>query len=165
MPAELATTLTITEADRLLQAEALVRAYCGWHIAPSRAAVTYTVRTFGGRDIFLPSLYVTAVASITEADNPLTLDEEYEWLAHSGVIRRVGYWAYDEEVVVTFTHGYATVPTEITAVVQALARRAIDTPQGLASKTIGPFSESYVQGSLLEDERRILNTYRIPVLA
>ena len=61
MPAELATSLAPTEADRLLQAEALVRGYCGWHIAPSRSE-TITVRTFGGTSVMLPSLLVTEVA-------------------------------------------------------------------------------------------------------
>lgn len=169
---ELAYTLEATDADRLEQAEALVRSYCGWHIAPSRDDM-YTVRTFGDAVILLPSMYVTAVATVTEADSPLTLDDQYRWLAPSSVIRRVYSWGCDNEVVVEFTHGYTTPPRDVTAVVQAVAQRAIDNPGARTSQSAGPFSESYSASAaasgtalaLLESEKAALAPYKIPVLA
>ena len=173
MPAELATTLTATDAERLEQAEALVRGFCGWHIAPSRPAQTYRVRTYGGRDIFLPSLYVTAITSVTEAGTALVVDDDYTWLANVSVLRRVGLWADDEEVVVTFTHGYTTPPAEVTAIVQAVAQRAVQNPGSLTRKQVGPFSDTYsttgagevASLALLESEKATLRRYRLPTVA
>lgn len=167
--ADLAATLVATDADRLLQAEALVRAYCGWHIAPERTE-TVEVRAAGGRSLLLPSMYVTAVESVVDNSTPLTVEIDYIWSA-AGVITRAGCWGYDV-VAVEITHGYSTVPLEVTAVVQALASRAIANPGSLTSKTIGPFSESYSTSSgqvatlsLLDAEKDILRRYRIPAVA
>jgi hypothetical protein len=171
--ADLAETLSPTQGDRLDQAEALVRAYCGWHIAPSQPD-TYTVRTYGNGTIFLPSLHVTSVESVTEADAPLGIGDEYLWLAPSGIItRRGGRWAYDSDVVVEFTHGYEQVPAEVTAVVQAIANRAVDNPSGVTREQMGPFARSFsLTGAneastvaLLESEKAALSRYRLPGVA
>lgn len=170
---ELAGTLAASEDQRLEQAEALVREFCGWHIAPSRTGVTHTVRTYGGRDIFLPSMYVTAVSSVTEAGTTLTVDDDYTWLAPSGVIRRVGYWARDEEVAVTFTHGYPFPPAAVVGIVQSVAQRAVDNPGSLVRTQRGPFSDTYSTTgtnqvatlSLLDSEKETLRRYRIPTVA
>src|SRR4051812_17931640 len=55
----------------LTAAEAVVRAYCGWHIAPSRTDTITTVGIFTG-SLFLPTLYLTAVVSVTEDGTLLT---------------------------------------------------------------------------------------------
>src|SRR5690349_614831 len=115
--ADLAFDLVPTDEDRLDQAEALVRSYCGWHIAPTRED-TYTVRTYASANIFLPSLHVTEVTSVTEAGTALALGDEYLWLAPSGIISRRSRWANDAEVVVEFVHGFDEIPAEVTAVVQ-----------------------------------------------
>lgn len=168
--AELAESLTVTEADRLTQAEALVRAYCGWHIAPSRTVEDAVIRGSGTATILLPSLYVTAVAAINDNDTDLTVEDDYTWSA-AGVVTRVGYWSTDE-VVVSYTHGYEEPPAEVTAVVQAIAQRAVNNPGGQASsRSIGPFAESYgslatgTALSLLDSEMEVLRRYRIPVVA
>lgn len=172
--AELATSLTATEAERLDQAEALVRGFCRWHIAPSREEQTLTVRTRGQRDIFLPSLYVTAIDSVTE-DGADLIATDYEWIAPSSILRRSdgALWGLDAEVVVTFTHGYADVPAEVTAVVQAVAQRAIQNPGSVLREQAGPFGASWSltgpnqSGSLalLDSEKDALRPYRIPVVA
>lgn len=157
MSAELATSLTASEADRLEQAEASVRDFCGWHIAPER---TETV-TFGqpsGPRLMLPSLYVTAVSSVVV--DGITLDAA-DYLAHqSGWIERVGYgtaW-YGDVVTVTFTHGYVFPPANVTAAVQSLAQNAVGNPAALSRKSIGPFAEVYsLPASLLTG----LGKYRI----
>lgn len=169
--ADLAGTLTPTDEDRLEQAEALVRAYCGWHIAPSRED-TVTIRVLGGERVFLPSMHVTAVDSVSEAGVALTVDTEYTWDTPSGVLRRT-YWAYDELVEVAFTHGYEDVPADVTAVVQAVAQRAVDNPGSLVRSQAGPFSETYSATSsgqvatlsLLESEKAALAPYKVPGLA
>ena len=62
MPAELATTLHATDEDRLMQAESVVRAHCGWHIAPVREDVVVLDGQGAADVLLLPSLRVTAVA-------------------------------------------------------------------------------------------------------
>lgn len=171
MPAELATSLTATDEERLEQAEALVRAYCGWHISPSREE-TVEVRGKGGRTLMLPSLHVTEVASVTVDDTLLTVLDDYVWTA-SGIVDRGRYSCWSDALVeVVMTHGYETVPADVTAVVQAIAQRAVDNPSSLISETAGPFSETYSSTgaghlstlSLLESERDTLRRYRIPAV-
>lgn len=169
MPLELASGLVATEADRLLQAEALVRSYCHWHIAPSRTE-TLTLRAEGMTSIMLPSLYVTAVSSITDDGTALVLTTDYRWF-EDGIIDRVdAYWG-SGDVVVAFTHGYAAPPADVTAVVQAVAQRAVSNPGSLVRRQVGPFVDAYSQtGSnqalalaLLPEEKAILSPYRLPL--
>jgi hypothetical protein len=166
VPAELATTLAPSEADRLLQAEALVRSYCGWHIAPSRTDEVAVLPATFGQVALLPSLHVTAVTSITE-DGVTVDDSLYTW-APNGVLTRS--WGWNASVTVTFTHGYEEVPAEVTAVVQAVAQRAVDNPSSLVRVQKGPFADTYSQTgfnqslpiALLDAEKEILDRYRIP---
>jgi hypothetical protein len=160
---ELATTLTATDEERLEQAEALVRAYCGWHIAPSRTE-TVEVRGKGGRTLMLPSLHVTDVVSVTADETLLVVEDDYVWTA-SGILDRGFYGCWSDVVVeVEMTHGYEEVPAEVTAAVQSLAQRMVDGTAGLTSKTIGPFSESYSGTVLSSSEMESLRGYRIPVV-
>lgn len=168
--AELAGSATASEADRLLQAEALVRAYCGWHIAPSRED---SLTVVGSRDrvIVLPTLRLTGVASITVDGVPV--DEEcYAWTS-SGLVSRYDVWQeawwYSRrgpQVVVEFTHGFTDVPADVTAVVQAVATRAVENPSSLVRETVGPFTNQYASGSsalsLLAPEMKVLDHYRLP---
>lgn len=167
MPLELASGLASTEADRLLQAEALVRSYCGWHIAPSRADVVETLRGTGSAPLLLQSLYVTAVSSIVDDGTALALTDDYLWNPN-GTILRVGYWSTGD-VVVTYTHGYDEPPADITAVVQAVAQRAVDNPGSSVRRQVGQVSDTYSQTgfnqalpmALLDAEKEILDKYRI----
>lgn len=166
--AELANNLATSEEQRLDHAEAVVRGFCGWHIAPARTE-SLTVRTFGGNAILLPSLHVTAVASVTEAESALTLTDDYHWLTPSSIIRRPAGWGYDTEVVVEFTHGYAMVPADVEAVVMAVAQRATDNPGSLSQEAAGPFNAKRAGTGatleLLEAEKAILRRYRVPAIA
>lgn len=166
MAAELATSLAVTEADRLEAAESLVRGYCGWHIAPSYADQEVTLWPSGTSLLLLPSLHVTDVASVTEDGTEL---DDYQW-TEAGVLTR-GCWRWvTSPVVVTFTHGYDTVPPEVTAVVQAVAQRALDNPGSRPRAQDGPFADSYSQVgfnqapalALLDAEKAILDRYKLP---
>lgn len=159
--AELAETLTPADDDeRLDQAEGVVRDHCGWHIAPSR---TDTVRIFGaplGGPILLPSMYVTAVVSVT--DQGTLVDPSAYDFETAGILRRVdgAAWACGAGVIeVEFTHGYDDVPPAVTRAVQSVAAQM---PSGLKSKTAGPFSETYFDG-MSDMDRASLSRYRIPV--
>lgn len=166
MAVDLAASITATEDDRLLQAEALVRAHCGWHIAPTRTE-TVTVRGTGARTLVLPSLKVVDVASVSDDATVLTETQDYKW-SEAGVLTREGYWSTDD-VEVTFTHGYAEPPAEVTAIVQAVAQRAVNNPGSLVRTQAGPFADTYSQTgfnqslpiALLEAEREALAHYRM----
>jgi hypothetical protein len=167
MSAELATSLVATEADRLMQAEAVVRSYCGWHIAPSREdEVTFKSAPFTD-SILLPSLHVTSIESVTEDGTTLIDVDDYIWSAN-GVITRY-HWR-TAPIVVAFTHGYEEPPADVTAIVQSVAQRAVNNPGSLVRTQDGPFSDTYSQTgfnqslpiALLDAEKTILDRYKIP---
>lgn len=154
---QLAHSASPDAAERLLQAEAEVRGYCEWHIAPSRTE-TVRVEGGGGRVLLLPSLHVTAIASVVDEDGNAITD--YRW-RRNGVLRRSACWsdclAYD----VTFTHGHATVPPDVSAAVQAIA--AGDVALGVVkSWTKGPFGETYGSDSREAATRATLDRYKLP---
>lgn len=168
---ELATTLASTDDDRLDQAEGLVRAYCGWHIGPERTT-TETLPTLGGV-LLLRSLHVTAVASVTLADDTVLDVADYEW-TEAGAVRLLPGWAtdwwYQRWATVEYTHGYAPPPAEVVGVVRAVAQRGVNNPGSLVRTQVGPFSDTYSQTgfnqslplALLDAEKQILDRYRIP---
>lgn len=170
MVAELATTLApASDEDRLLQAEALVRAYCGWHIAPVRTQ-TVVVSSFDAT-LVLPTLRLVDVLSVVASDG-IPLDPA-DYTAHpAGFITRSRYpgpshfgWGHAwGDLTVTFRHGYDAPPADVTAVVQSLGSRAKAGTTGLASRTMGPFSESYA-ADLFGTEREALARYRLPARA
>lgn len=167
MPAELAGFLAATEDDRLEQAEALVRSHCGWHIARSRTEMV-TLDASGSAVQVLPSLHVTAVASVT--DNGVLIDPaDYHW-SEAGVLTRVGGWWGARKIVVEMTHGYDVIPLEVTGIVQAVAQRAFDNPGSRPREQGGPFSDTYSQSglnqapalALLDAEKATLARYKLP---
>lgn len=156
MPLELAGALVADEDERLLQAEATVRSYCGWHIAPARAE-TATFPATDSHVLMLDSLNVTDVVSVTE--NGTTVDvADYEWDRRGWLTRISCRWSTGP-VVVEFTHGFNTVPADVTAAVQALAQQAISTNGVLTRKTVGPFTDAY---GLPGDTLAALGAYRLP---
>ena len=108
------------DPEAVRAAEKLVQSYCGWHIAPSTAE-TLTLDGKGGDTLVLPSLYVTAVASIV-ADGVTLAASAYEW-SKSGLVKRVyGSWPRKyRSIAITLTHGYATCPFEVREFIKQLA--------------------------------------------
>lgn len=158
--AELADSLSASADDRLDQAEALVRGFCGWHIAPSRTE-TVTLRGRGRSTLFLPSLHVTAVTSVTD-DGVEVLGTDYE-VSEPGVLTHLtGCWGWNTDVVVTFTHGYSDAPLEVAGVVQALALRGTSATD---IKQVGDIVLNTSGPTPTDVEQSILNMYRLPVLA
>ena len=134
-----------------------MRNYCRWHITPSQTA-THTVRGTGGAVVLLPSLRVTAVASVT-VGGVLQDAASYSWTS-DGVLRRTsGWWAPYETIVVTFTHGFTSMPAEVQTVIDRLAQRVEDGGRELVQA--GPFRYASAGGAVL-DERADLNAYRVP---
>lgn len=97
-----------------------LRTECKWHIAPS---VTQTVKVrAGGSVLLLPSMYVTAVASVADMlGNVIT---GWDWSTEGIIERAAGFPSF---VAVTFTHGYTTCPKELLPII---AERALSQASG-----------------------------------
>lgn len=176
--AELASYLQVpsvdtSTADLLIgMAEASVRAFCGWKIT-EETLTSQVVEPVGGY-LFLPTLRLTAVASVVENGATLTVGTGYRW-RRNGTITRVGtYWHCGwQSVVVTYTHGYAAGASELSVVKQVVAAavgRLMDRADQLASVTVGGVSESFVTApnvpaGLLYNEQAALAPFVLPVVA
>jgi hypothetical protein len=164
---------------------AAVRAYCGWHIAPSRDE-TLVLDGPGGNVLCLPSLYVTDVTLITENGTDLAdgsdpeVPAQYQW-SQAGIVRRSwagcswsgwsGAWWTTElrGIAVTLTHGYDDWPIELAGIIQAVAGRITDNPTGLEQQTVGPFTEKYATSgsggagtAFAAADESVLARYRLP---
>lgn len=150
-----------------LRAEALVRSYCGWHIAPS-VTETITLRSaYGARVLMLPSLKVTAVSTVTYVGEAGTLAVEADFT--TGVLRMSSAAWSGGLVTVTFTHGYSDMPFEVQAVLEGLTERMTDTP-GMVTQ-VGAVRYATggdglpVGGILTASDKTVLDAYRLPRLA
>jgi hypothetical protein len=116
-------------------ANAEVQKYCGWHIAPS-VTVTSARCWFGNRDlIMLPSAHVTAISSVTIDGTDQVADTDYYWDAPNAWIRRrPRTWPHDMFATISFTHGYATTPADVKAVVFELVSTAAELPASNATE-------------------------------
>lgn len=83
------------------------RRFCGWHVSPSKSE-TITVDGPGGRVLSLPTLNLTAVASVSElaaAVDVSTLDRS-QW--KGTLTKQFGCWTgRDGAIEATITHGFA----------------------------------------------------------
>lgn len=165
--------MPLSQADATARAEAEVRAYCGWHIAPQRED-TLTLDGPGGPLLVLPSLHVVSVASV--AENGTEVDPEgYAWSA-AGVVRRTssslswsstGGWTDTYRgIVVTLTHGYADMPLDVQSVIDRLAARSVDDPSQYSQVGSVAYATGAdglpASGSLTALDRAVLDRYRLP---
>ena len=138
---------------------ATVRSYCGWQIAPVSTAESVSVWSPGGRALFLPTRKLTSIASITQ-NGVVLLASSYTFESY-GVVKVVsGYFSTLTKLTVVFTHGYTELPDDAKDVVLTLADRSLTGTRGLASKSVGPFSENYGL-PLGQAEKDKLDPYRI----
>lgn len=155
------------EADYLAAAEALVRSYCGWHIAPVIFEDLILDGT-GTGTVFVKSLRlvnVTAAVNDGTVLDPLTL----EW-SEAGFVRADGVWTDKLRAVkLTVQHGFDEVP-DVAEIIRAIAARASASPTGVVREQAGAVSVSMslvapgVSGGvvLMDHERRMLDRYRLP---
>ena len=152
-------------------ASAAVRAHCGWNITSE----TVTGEVLDGSaqyDLWLQTLWLTAVASVAEDGVTLTHEDHYTW-RRSGRLVRVGQkWSGEPKIVTTtYTHGYPTGHPRLElarAVCLQAAGRVVGNPGGLRSETIGAVSwtaagsGSDVVAFLVDDEKASLGPLTIP---
>jgi hypothetical protein len=177
----------------IVEATAAIRNYCRqWIELVEDEEITLDVMQ-PRSNLLLPELPVVEVSEVIE-DGELLVDGEDYMLAQYGQLMRLAggngsysRWAQGVQiVVVTYTHGYDTLPDDVVAVATRAASRAYqaglfadDTSgvPGVASKSLGDYSVSYTSGSgggvgegmlgasaarmLLLSEKDMLNKYRI----
>lgn len=150
--------------DPLDEAEAAVRAYCGWHIAPNRAT-TDTFRSHGGRVLLLKSLRVTAVATVT-IDATLIESDRYDWYEHGSLVLKdpCGSWPCGK-VVVSYSSGYAVAAIgDLHGVIRSIAGRGTPgTYVQVGQVRIATDQHGAPLGATATGaERAILDRYKLP---
>jgi hypothetical protein len=175
------------DADFYVRAAgAEVRRYCGWHIYPSVTETVTDLRIGSQGIIGLPSMYVTAVASVAlQTPGPLmsavVLDPgSYTWFDY-GVIESAaalgdgwsGFYApalggQFRLATVTFTHGYAAVPDAVKSVVFELASSALEVNTGNVKSVDTPgFRLQPTQNfgvNLNREQKSRLGSYAVPAV-
>jgi hypothetical protein len=177
-------SFTAAERGRLAllldDASAAVRAYTGQTISVA-TSTNKRLRVRKGV-VRLPQRPVNAVTTVKNTSGVVFATSSYTW----DQLDRIEFWTYlpvangpdlsevwrrNAYVDVTYTHGYATIPPDIVAVVCQIAARAFgqqadrsglsEASVGDASYSIGPAAASGGVG-MLNDERAVLDRYRRP---
>lgn len=166
-----------TAALMLEAASNMIRRYCGWHIYPS-VVFDLVMDGPGGTVLQLPSKYVTAVTSITEAGS-LTDAGAYRWSQLGEVERSVVFWQSGtwgsawtrgyRTIEANFTSGYDEAPAELSMMVLTMTARALASPTGATREQAGQVSVQYALSSthasgglaLMSNDLEQLDPYRI----
>lgn len=136
-----------------------VRAYCGWHIAPS-VEEDVVLDGSGTQVVMLPTLRLTALTDVT--DDTTAVDSP-EW-SSAGMVRKstYGYWSWKfHSFTATMTHGYDECPGELLGIIAEAASRGV---AGVAATQVGQVRIESGSGStgFMMDQQAILDRYRIP---
>lgn len=144
---------------------ATVRAHCRWHIAPSVGEVQ-EVLSASPQHLMLPTMRMTQLVRIeTVAGSEIPLDS-VSW-TKSGIItarRGAGRFGYGEPFIVTYNHGYDTLPEDVRRVVLGIAYRQIDNPAQRQRTQEQDLADVYAAAGLTAADTGILSAYRIPSL-
>lgn len=157
--------MALSEVEAKARAEAEVVAYCGWHIAPTRTD-ELVVDSNGADALLLPTLRMTELDELSVDDSPVDVSS-VEW-SEAGFVRRDAAWPNKlRGVAVTFTHGYATMPLDVTAVIERLTARVLEAQgQGLLVQVgqvrVATDSDGLPYSGLAELDRIVLDRYRLP---
>lgn len=145
-------------------AQAAVRRYCGWHVAPV-ITETITLDGNGSRSILLRSQKVTEIISVIENGEPFT---DFEWSETGILTKNTGCWSRKHRAItVNLTHGFDEF-SDIAGIIVGIASRAKGAGDGALSKRAG--SMAITRGSnggaavslpLLMTEKEQLASYRL----
>lgn len=141
-----------------------VQSFCGWHIAPSQSD-TANVWSTDGCALVLPTMYLTAVASVTQ-NSTVVAATNYLFESY-GVIRTLAtgtpfLTAY--RATVAFTHGYTALPDDVAQVVLSLAQRSLTDTRGLVARPGTSTGATFIEGygaQLTDADKEKLGPYRI----
>lgn len=143
-------------------AQAFIRRYCGWHIAPN-VTEQVTLKAAGGSLVMLPTLHLTGVAEVTSGGAPVTVSGDDWWVW--GELRLAGRWVRrGTRVSASITHGYDECPADVQQVAQRVAQSAT-VPVGASAQSAGPYTIKYGQilDGLDDYSHAVLDHYRILV--
>lgn len=152
--------------DDLAAAEAVVRKYCGWHVAPV-IVEDLVLDGSGTHSLFVKSLRLVNVLSASVDGVALDVST-LEW-SEAGFLRVPGRFPDKlRSVRLTIEHGFDSAP-DVVAIVRAIAARASASPTGVVREQAGAVSLTMsltapgVSGGvvLMDHERRMLDKYRI----
>jgi hypothetical protein len=146
----------------------LIRNHCGWHIA---GEVTDHAIFDGvaGRRIFLPTIHVTALVSVTLDGVTLDLDtDDLQW-SQSGEVWRPSWSGNFRSIDVEFTHGFENIPDDLIDLTCQIAARALMSPTGAVREQTLSSSVTWSQPGfnvagglvLLDHEKDALAEYRV----
>jgi hypothetical protein len=162
---------TYSATQALDVASQAIRDHCGWSITQE----TGVVETLDGncaRSVWLKTKLLTAVASVTELGQALAVTTGFDWTDTGQLIRIGRRWTYrPRSVVVTYTHGYVTVPDSVKGVCLAAASRRYQNPESRRSYTVGGISESFSVpstgdvGFFFDTELADLGKYQLSLVA
>lgn len=148
-------TLPASASTVLDTVSAIVRAEA--RLSFTRGTSTVTLYPVDGC-VDLPQRPVVSVDSVTRDGVTLVADTDY-------VLRRDRLYLNGSAAVsVTFTHGYASVPGDVLAVVLTAAQRVLNNPNDLRQETAGSLSVTYaaetIGVSLSQADKDLLTRYR-----
>ncbi len=143
--------------------QARVTALLGYAEAAVRQATDQAIESATYTDVrletvdglaYFPQRPVTAVSSVVVNDVALTVDTDYRWTSGGKgrpalLVRKVNdhdwSWVAGDEIVVTYTAGWSTIPKQLTAVVVQAAHGVVVNGANRQpnQQTVGPFSASF----------------------
>ncbi|HEY1175480.1 MAG TPA: hypothetical protein VGF17_04930 [Phytomonospora sp.] len=123
-----------------------IRAYCGWHIAPSRAE-TLRTRGTGTGELYLSTMKLTDVTAIRDVTFPGAPVEVTGFrFQDDGVIYGATVFPRGRRYEVDVVHGYDQMPPEIASTAAALVAGSLGKTT-VRQKTLGPGSVTYETAS------------------
>lgn len=166
LPPILSTSPTPQDGAFWIQAATdAIRAYCGWHVAPS-VTEQLTVDGSGTHALQIKSKHVTAVTAVT-VDGVVI---EADWSEAGVLTRRDGCnWPKRfRSVTVDLTHGYDT-NGDLQAIIAGIAQRSAMNPTGIVvnqragTQGVGFATAGGAVGSapLMQHEKDALAPYRL----
>lgn len=168
-------------------ASAAIQGYCHQSLAyVADDVVTLTAEPFN-RLLMLPELPVIDVTSVVEDGTTLVVSDDFAWYVNGLLYRKNRHWNSDfRNVVVTYSHGYQTIPVAVREVCARSAARAYQAGlraaasgavPGIQSQQIPDYTVQYAADTspgsgglllgvsapplLLPSEREMLNPYRV----
>ena len=166
VPSLLSTPSADPAVDDLAAAEAAVRKYCGWHVAPV-VIQDLVLDGTGTASLFVKSLRLLDVTAAT-VDGTVLDVSTLEW-SEAGYLRIPGAWPDKlRSVRLTVEHGFDEVP-DVVSVIRSIAARASASPTGVVREQAGAVSIAMSQVApgvsggvvLMDHEKRMLDQYRI----
>lgn len=167
IPSLLQTGSASQPANNIAAAEAIVRRYCGWHVAPV-IIEDLILDGSGTNTLFLRTMHLRDIISAEVSGTTLDVST-LEW-SQAGYVRLPGGWPDRlRSVKVTIEHGFDEA-SDVAQIIRDIAGRADASQAYVVREQAGQVSiaasqvASGVSGGvvLMDHERRMLDLYRLP---